>query len=88
MAHLDFKVTQWRKVFIPDDKLKEVIAHLSEGDSYSPYDISEIEGCYEVEIKDDELCEEPMLPNENSDFATQEVYDSEGNVIYRNGIGS
>ena len=28
MAHLDFKITSWRRVFVPDDKIEETIKEL------------------------------------------------------------
>jgi hypothetical protein len=85
MAHLDFKVTMWRKLHIPDEMVEEVIEQLKNGDCDTPYDIVEELGVYFDTISDDEACEEPMLPSENNGASTQELYNSDGDMIYQNG---
>jgi hypothetical protein len=84
MAHLDFKVTSWKRLAIPDDKVDEVIKRLKESDCCEVYDIQDIKGVYFVEQGVDEECEEPMIPNENGGGATHELYNSEGALIYHN----
>jgi hypothetical protein len=84
MAHLDFKVTCWKRLNIPDEKVEEVIKRLKESDCDEVYDIQDIEGVYFVENGPDEECEEPMLPSENAGGATQELYNAECNLIYHN----
>ena len=84
MAHLDFKVTCWKRLQIPDDKVEEVIKRLKESDCDEVYDLQQIEGVYLIENGPDEECEEPMIPHENGGGATQELYSSEGSVIYHN----
>ena len=85
MAHLDFKVTSWKRVFIPDDKIQETIEKLKAGDSDVPYDLIMEDGYYESTGDIDQICEEPMLTNENDGWPTQELYDDNGNIVYRNG---
>jgi hypothetical protein len=84
MAHLDFKITSWKRFAIPDDKVEEVIKRLKESDCDEVYDIQDIEGVYFVNDGPDAECEEPMIPHENGGSATQELYNSEGDVIYHN----
>jgi hypothetical protein len=84
MAHLDFKVTCWKRFAVPDDKVEEVIKRLKESDCDEVYDIQDIEGVYFVNDGPDAECEEPMIPSENGGSATQELYNSEGDVIYHN----
>ena len=31
MAHLDFKITSWKRVFVPNDKIQETIQKLKDG---------------------------------------------------------
>jgi hypothetical protein len=84
MAHLDFKVTCWKRLTVPDDKVDEVIKRLKESDCDEVYDLQEIEGVYFISDGPDAECEEAMIPNENGGGATQELYNSEGDVIYHN----
>jgi len=84
MAHLDYKVTTWTRMYIPDDKVDEVIKRLKESDSDEVYDLINIEGVYFVQDGPDQAYEEPMLPNENGGSATQELYNSDGDIIYHN----
>ena len=84
MTHLDFKVTCWKRLAIPDDKVEEVIKRLKESDCDEVYDIQDIEGVYFINSNPNEECEEPMIPHENGGSATQELYNSEGVVIYHN----
>jgi hypothetical protein len=85
MAHLDFKVTSWKRVFIPDDKIQETIEKLKEGECDTPYYLLEEEDYYETTGDSDQICEEPMIPSENYGYSTQELYDEMGNILYRNG---
>ena len=84
MAHLDFKVTCWKRLAVPNDKVEEVIKRLKELDCSDVYDIQDIDGVYFVQDGPDAECEEPMIPAENMGSATQELYNSEGDVIYHN----
>lgn len=84
MAHLDFKVTSWKRLHIPDEKVEEVIKRLKESDCDEVYDLQDIDGVYYVQEGPDEECEEPMIPNENGGCSTQELYSSDGTIIYHN----
>ena len=84
MAHLDFKVTCWQRLHVPDDKVEEVIKRLKEIDCDEIYSLQDIKGVYFVENGIDETAEEPMLPSENGGSATQELYDFSGNLLYHN----
>lgn len=85
MAHLDFKITSWKRVFVPDDKIEETIKLLKEGGCDTPYDLMDLEGYYDSPTDGDQACEEPMLPNENEGYSTQELYSENGDIIYSNG---
>ena len=85
MAHLDFKITSWKRLRIPDEKVEEVIARLKESDCDEVYDLQEIEGVFFVQDGPDAECEEAMIPDENNGSSTQELYNSEGDIIYQNG---
>ena len=85
MAHLDFKITSWKRVFVPDDKIQETIEKLKTGCCDEPYDLIMEDGYFESTSDGDQACEEPMLPDENDGFATQELYNTDGDLIYHNG---
>jgi hypothetical protein len=84
MAHLDFKVTCWKRLAVPNEKVEEVIKRLKESDCDDIYDLQDIDGVYFVSDGPDAECEETMTPYENEGSATQELYNSEGDIIYNN----
>lgn len=85
MAYLDFKITSWKRIHIPDEKVEEVIQKLKEGDCDAPYDLLEEKGIYFDVTGPDEECEEPLTIEENGGASTQEIYNTDGEIIYRNG---
>jgi hypothetical protein len=86
MAYLDFKITSWKRVRIPDEKVEEVIQKLKEGGCDAPYDLlDEDDDCYIDSCGIDLECEEPMTVEENGGCSTQELYDNKDKIIYRNG---
>ena len=85
MAHLDFKVTQWKRIYVPDDKIAEVIERLKSGGDDEPYDLLEDEAFYYNPGGVDEECEEPISIQENDEASTQELYNSDGEMLYCNG---
>lgn len=85
MAHLDFKVTLWRRIHVPDEKVDEVIKILKEGDWNAPYDLLQEDDFY---LKP-HVCggfEDAMTIEENDNASTQELYNNDGELIYKNGI--
>jgi hypothetical protein len=84
MAHLDFKVTCWKRLRVPDEKIEEVIQRLKESDCDDVYDLQDIEGVYFISDGPDAECEEAMIPHENGGSATQELYNAAGDIIYHN----
>jgi len=86
MAHLNFKVTRWEKLHIPDEMVNDVIEKLKSSDVDEVYELMELSGIYHETTTPDEAAEEPMLIEENENCSTQELYNSEGNIIYKNGI--
>jgi hypothetical protein len=84
MAYLDFKITSWRRVYIPDELVEEVQNRLTNGDVDTPYDLLGEEGHYTLDLEDDELCEEPMGIEENGGCHTQEIFTDTGEMIWTN----
>jgi hypothetical protein len=84
MAHLDFKITSWKRVFVPNDKIQETIQKLKDG-VCDAFELLEEEGYYDASGYDDQACIEEMLPNENNNCSTQELYDDTGEILYKNG---
>ena len=86
MAHLDFKITSWKRLRVPDEKVNEVIERLRwSSDDDEVYELTDIDGVYFVCDGPDVECEEIMTPDENNGSSTQELYNSEGDIIYQNG---
>lgn len=85
MAHLDFKITSWKRLKVPDEKVNEVIERLKASDHDEVYNLQDIEGVYFIQDGPDAECEEAMIPSENSGSSTQELYNSDGDIIYQNG---
>lgn len=83
MAHIDYKVTTWRKIYVPDEKMQEVIEVLvTNPDAYTIYETMDVHGVYD--ISDEADCEEPMLPEENNGMSTIEMYDNNGQLVFEN----
>ena len=68
MAHLDFKITSWKRLQIPDDKIEEVIEKLKAGDAETPYDLLEEDGIYFNPGGPDEESEETMTVEQNDEW--------------------
>jgi hypothetical protein len=85
MAYLDFKVTNWKRIYVPDELVEEVQNRLINGDVDTPYDLLGEEGHYTLDMGDDELCEEPMSIEENDFCSTQEIFSDDGESIWSNG---
>lgn len=81
--YIDFKITTWERVNVPDAYVDEVLKLVTmgiienSGDLMSRIDNCALEGMSEVD--------EAMTPSENSGCATVEVFDDQGEVLYRNG---
>jgi hypothetical protein len=85
MAHLDFKITSWKRIYIPDEKIDIVVDLLKKGNVDTPYDLLKEEGIYLDGTGPDEECEEPLTIEENNGASTQELFNNKGVIIYRNG---
>ena len=85
MAYLDFKVTSWKRIHVPDELIEEVKIKLSNGDVDTPYDLLEEKGYYSLDMGVDEQCEEPMTVEENDGACTQEIFTDDGERIWSNG---
>lgn len=85
MPHLDFKITSWRRINIPEGKVEEVKEYLKENGLESPFDLPEfVKGCYDA-TNDAESCIEALDLEDNAGFSTQEIYSDEGELLFKNG---
>ena len=82
MAYLDYKVTDWKRLYIPNEKVQEVQEIiLNNKGHYAVVDILSIEGVREDNI---EPCIEPMLVSENDGAATIEIFNDVWDIISTN----
>lgn len=81
--HIDFKVTTWERVEIPEGKEKEVLSKIKDGSISSGNDLFDLfndDGNLTCDKLDD--TDEPMTPEENGGSSTMEVWEQvtlEGN---------
>jgi len=80
MAQVDFKITNWERVEIPDDKLQEVIERIKNGTCTQASHLMDI-GSYEGVVED---TGEQMFVEENNGYATIDVFDENGEPIFDN----
>lgn len=93
MTYLDFKITSWKRIQIPDERVEEVIQKLKEGSYDTPYDLldedeDKDDACYIDSCGIDLECEEPMTVEQNKGYSTQELFNNEDKIIYNNGIST
>jgi hypothetical protein len=82
MAYLDYKVTDWKRLYIPNEKVQEVQEIiLNNKGHYAVDDILSIEG---VNAEDIEPCIEPMLVSDNGGSATIEIFNDVWDTISTN----
>ena len=82
---VDFKITIWERVRVPDNLSEEVLSKLKSGEISSSEDLYNfLEDGFESEF----LLEtgEQLLITENDGQATIEVVDEKRNIIFNNGI--
>jgi len=85
MAYLDFKVTKWRRIYVPDDMVGVVQNKLNVGGIEAPYDLLEDTSKHcQMSMSVDEECEEPMSIEENGGALTQEIFTDEGDSVWMN----
>jgi hypothetical protein len=80
MAQVDFKITNWERVEIPNDKIQEVIERIKNGTCTQASDLMDI-GSYEGVIED---TGEQMSVAENDGQCTIDVFDENGEPIFDN----
>lgn len=83
--YLDFKVTAWERVFIPEENKDEVLRLLKDGQILTSNDAIvhfEEEALFEGVIME---TEEQMVVHENSGFSTIELTDDNDNELFKNG---
>jgi hypothetical protein len=82
--HVDFKITAWERVEIPEDRKEVVLAALEDGRISTANDLIEfLEAMYEegYEYKGMVLeTEEQMLPEENDGQPTIEFFSEKGQL--------
>ena len=84
MAQVDFKVTVWERVNIPDDKLNDVIERIRSGEISSSSDLFYVldDDCTYEGIIDDTM--EPLTPEENDNQSTIEAMTNKGKTVFTN----
>lgn len=87
---VDFKISIWERVKIPEGMEIEVLEKIKNGDIRTANDIFTLSSEYEdVEGRLDynQLLdtEQTLSVSENDGYATLEVRDDEGEIIYKNG---
>jgi hypothetical protein len=83
MAHVDFKITTWERVSVPDDQLESIIEQIKSGEITNSSDlICECEDAtFEGTIDD---TQEQMTPSENDGQCTIDVFNDSGDSIFNN----
>lgn len=82
---IDFKITAWERVSIPEKYREEVEHALKNGKIQTAYDLIlmfEEDVDYKGVLAETET---QLIPEENEGFATIEVFDDELNSIFKNG---
>lgn len=82
---VDFKITAWERVSIPEKFREEVEHALKNGKIQTANDLNwmfEEDVDYQGVLAE---TEEQMIPEENGGFATIEAFDDELNLIFKNG---
>lgn len=83
MYYIDFKVTTWNRIYIPDKSVRKIKDALKKGnienesDVYNIDDDCEYEHLFEVDT--------PITLKENKGISTIEAYNEDGKQIYKNG---
>ena len=80
MAQVDFKITNWERVEIPNDKLAIAIERIKNGTCTQASDLMDI-GSYEGVVED---TGEQMFVEENNGYATIDVFDENGEPVFDN----
>lgn len=83
--YLDFKITTWERVFVPDELKEEVLRLLKDGKIKTANDACNIEKIYfEGTIDGTEV---QLVPKENDGFRTIDFIDDDGEKsLFKNGI--
>jgi hypothetical protein len=82
MAYLDYKVTDWKRLYIPNEKVQEVQEIILNNKGHDAVDdIFSIEGVREEDI---DPCIEPMLVSDNRGSATIEIFNDVWDTISTN----
>jgi hypothetical protein len=84
MAYIDFKITTWERVSVPDDQLDEIIEQIKNGEINSSSDLCD--ECEDASFEGtiDETAEQ-MSPSENDGQSTIEAFKDDGESVYDNG---
>ena len=80
MASVDFKITNWERIEIPEDKIQEVIERIKNGTCTQASDLMDI-GSYEGVLED---TGEQMSITENDGQCTIDVIADDGDPIFDN----
>lgn len=84
--YIDYKITNWQRVHIPDDANKtqeeiiEMVKNAQQGNNWL-WDEIEPEPSFE-----DLMCEEFIHPIDNNNQSTIEIYNEDGGLLWDNSI--
>ena len=83
IMQVDFKITTWERVEIPQEYQDQVIEALKSGEVSTAEDLIQLlaEATYEGVIAE---TDEQMTPEDNGGCSTIDVLDEEGNTIWKN----
>lgn len=81
--HVDFKITTWERIEIPEEHQSEVLDKIKKGIISIPQDVCEEIGHDETEMLND--YKEEITIEENDGQRTIEVYDDNYQLIHQNG---
>jgi hypothetical protein len=87
--YVDFKVTVWERVWIPEDMEPEVQERIEKGEITNANEIYDLKQEYDI-VEDPSTeyiveTEQYLTPEQNYGHATIEILDADEEVIFRNG---
>lgn len=85
--YLDFKVTAWERVFVPDNLKQELLKQLKDGKILSSNDVLDLEDSTGIYFNGMIAgTEEQMIPEEQDGFSTIELLIDDGEKpLFKNG---
>jgi hypothetical protein len=76
--HIDFKITTWERVEIPEEREEEVLAKIKSGEVECSNDLWDMDMNMDLTYETLDDCSVQMTPKENSLASTIEVFEHKG----------